>query len=119
MAWKEGGEAAHLTNEVVLMSLRDDALEDNLLGSIEAGRDVPTRFLPQRAMNPNIAEQMVRQYRLDEAKPNQNLTTFCTTQMEPQAVRLMTEALNTNAIDKSEYPKTAAMEDDCCSMIGH
>lgn len=101
------------------MSLGGDALEDSLLGSVEAGIDLPTRVLPDRAMNPNVAEEAVRQYRLDEAKPNQNLTTFCTTQMEPQAERLMTEALNTNAIDKSEYPKTAAMEDDCCSMIGH
>lgn len=97
----------------------DFALEDNFLGSIEAGYDLPTEYLPEHAINPNIAEEAVRQYRLNEAKPNQNLTTFCTTQMEPQADRLVSEALNTNAIDKSEYPKTAAMEDNCCAMIGH
>lgn len=97
----------------------EEALEDSILGSVVAGIDLPTDVLPDKAMNPNVAEQAVRQYRLNEAKPNQNLTTFCTTQMEPQAECLMTEAFNTNAIDKSEYPKTAAMEDNCCSMIGH
>ncbi|MBO6049751.1 MAG: hypothetical protein J6O91_00395, partial [Aeriscardovia sp.] len=84
-----------------------NATEENVLSSVEAGMDMPTEFMPLKATNPNIVEELIRQYRLNEAKPNQNLTTFCTTQMEPQATRLITEALNTNAIDKSEYPKTA------------
>lgn len=70
-------------------------------------------------MSSTVAAQLVEDYRLNEAKANQNLATFCTTQMDPQADELMKHALNTNAIDKSEYPKTAAMEDNCVSMIAH
>lgn len=98
---------------------KDAHWEENVLGSFASGIDLPTEVLPEHALTADVAEELCRQYRLNEAKPNQNLATFCTTQMEPQAVRLMTEALNTNAIDKSEYPKTAAMEDHCCAMIGH
>ena len=70
-------------------------------------------------MEPDLAEALVKDVRLDEAKANQNFATFCTTQMEPQADQLMLESLNTNAIDKSEYPKTAAIENYCASMLGH
>ncbi|KRL56399.1 glutamate decarboxylase [Furfurilactobacillus rossiae] len=94
-------------------------LEESFLGSVEAGKSLPTDTLPEEPMDADIAEQLVQHYRLNEAKANQNLATFCTTQMEPQADRLMTDALNTNAIDKSEYPKTAAMESYCVSMIAH
>lgn len=94
-------------------------LEQNFLGSVEAGKSLPTEELPEHPMPASIAAQLVQHYRLNEAKANQNLSTFCTTQMEPEADKLMTDALNTNAIDKSEYPKTAAMENYCVSMLAH
>lgn len=94
-------------------------LEQNFLGSVEAGKSLPTEELPEHPMPASIAAQLVQHYRLNEAKANQNLATFCTTQMEPEADKLMTDALNTNAIDKSEYPKTAAMENYCVSMLAH
>ncbi|WP_251546219.1 glutamate decarboxylase [Limosilactobacillus caecicola] len=97
----------------------NDALEQNWLGSVEAGEHLPEETMPEKAMNPNVAEQLIQHFRLNEAKANQNLATFCSTQMEPQADKLMASAMNTNAIDKSEYPKTAAMEDRCAAMIGH
>ncbi|MBQ1424780.1 MAG: hypothetical protein IIY98_01425, partial [Aeriscardovia sp.] len=52
-----------------------NATEENVLSSVEAGMDMPTEFMPFKATNPNIAEELIRQYRLNEAKPNQNLTT--------------------------------------------
>lgn len=94
-------------------------LEQNFLGSIESGQSLPTDEMPEHPMPAKVAEQLVQHYRLNEAKANQNLATFCTTEMEPEADELMTSALNTNAIDKSEYPKTAAMENYCVSMIAH
>ncbi|MBQ1556004.1 MAG: glutamate decarboxylase [Aeriscardovia sp.] len=118
---EESGELQKKSEEVLIEKEASEinATEENVLSSVEAGMDMPTEFMPLKATNPNIVEELIRQYRLNEAKPNQNLTTFCTTQMEPQATRLITEALNTNAIDKSEYPKTAAIEDNCVAMIGH
>lgn len=99
--------------------LDEIGLEQNFLGSIESGQSLPTDVMPEHPMPANIASQLVEHYRLNEAKANQNLATFCTTQMEPEAEKLMTNALNTNAIDKSEYPKTAAMENYCVSMLAH
>lgn len=99
--------------------LDEIGLEQNFLGSIESGQSLPTDVMPEHPMPANIASQLIEHYRLNEAKANQNLATFCTTQMEPEAEKLMTNALNTNAIDKSEYPKTAAMENYCVSMLAH
>lgn len=94
-------------------------LEKNFLGSIESGMSLPTDKMPEHPMAPDVAAQLVQHYRLNEAKADQNLATFCTTEMEPQADKLMLSALNTNAIDKSEYPKTAAMENYCVSFLAH
>ena len=107
------------TNSKTNMADIDNALEQNWLGSVESGEHLPEEEMPEKAMNPNVAEQLIQHFRLNEAKANQNLATFCSTQMEPQADKLMASAMNTNAIDKSEYPKTAAMEDRCAAMIGH
>lgn len=107
------------TNSETNMADIDNALEQNWLGSVESGEHLPDEVMHEKAMNPNVAEQLIQHFRLNEAKANQNLATFCSTQMEPQADKLMASAMNTNAIDKSEYPKTAAMEDRCCAMIGH
>ena len=98
---------------------KDDYFEDSFLGSKDAAKSMPKDFLPEEGMDPDLAKELIKHVRLDEAKADQNFATFCTTQMEPQAQDLMMSALNTNAIDKSEYPKTAAMENYCVSMIGH
>ena len=94
-------------------------LENSFLGSREAARSMPKECMPEEGMDPDLAEELIKHIRLDEAKADQNLATFCTTQMEHQADELMLSGLETNAIDKSEYPKTAAMENYCVSMLGH
>ncbi|MBU3851088.1 MAG: glutamate decarboxylase [Candidatus Paralactobacillus gallistercoris] len=94
-------------------------LEDSFLGSREAAKSMPKEVMPEEGMNPDLAETLIKHIRLNEAKADQNFATFCTTQMEPQADELMMSGLETNAIDKSEYPKTAAMENYCVSMLGH
>lgn len=99
--------------------MTEEYLEQSFLGSLEAGQSMPKATLPEKGMNPDTAETLVQHIRLNEAKADQNLATFCTTQMEPQADRLMMSAMETNAIDKSEYPKTAAMENYTISMIAH
>lgn len=99
--------------------MHTDYLESSFLGSREAARSMPKQVLPDEGMNPDTAETLVNHIRLNEAKADQNLATFCTTQMEPQADRLMLGSLETNAIDKSEYPKTTAMENYSISMIAH
>ena len=85
-------------------------LEDSFLGSKGSQRLLPNTKMPETPMYANLARDLIEHFRLNEAKANQNLATFCTTQMEKQADELILNSLNTNAIDKSEYPKTSAME---------
>lgn len=94
-------------------------LEASFLGSEGSQELLPNTKLPEGPMYANLARDLIKHFRLNEAKANQNLATFCTTQMEEQADALILDSLNTNAIDKSEYPKTAALENACISMIAH
>ena len=54
---------------------------------------------------------------LDEEILVLNLATFCQTFMEPEAVKLMSETLDKNMIDKSEYPRTQKMKKSLCKRI--
>ena len=64
-----------------------------------------------------MAYQLVQDQLLDEGNARLNLATFCQTYMEPEAVKLMTQTLEKNAIDKSEYPRTAEIENRCVNII--
>ena len=54
---------------------------------------------------------------IDEGNARQNMATFCQTYMEPEATKLMAETFEKNAIDKSEYPSTAEVEQACVNII--
>lgn len=101
------------------MEKKPEYLERTFLGSDAFKKPIAKDVLPQDGMDPDVAKTIVEHIRLNEAKADQNFATFCTTEMEKQADELMLEGLNTNAIDKSEYPRTAAMENYCVSMLGH
>jgi len=68
-------------------------------------------------VEPRIAYQVIKDQLLDEGNARLNLATFCQTYMEPEATKLMSETLEKNAIDKSEYPRTAEIENRCVNMI--
>lgn len=82
-----------------------------------SGEPMPKYKLPENSVDPGEAYQIIKDDILGEGNARQNLATFCQTYMEPQAVRLMSECLEKNAIDKSEYPRTAELENRCVNMI--
>lgn len=86
-------------------------------GSPDAARDLPKYRLAQKSMTPRNAYQLVSDELLDEGNSRLNLATFCQTYMEPEAVQLMQETLAKNEIDKSEYPRTAEIENRCVNII--
>lgn len=88
-----------------------------IFGSIGEGHDLPKYRLAQKPVEPRVAYQLVHDELLDEGNARLNLATFCQTYMEPEAVKLMTETLEKNAIDKSEYPRTTEIENRCVNMI--
>ncbi|GFH40535.1 glutamate decarboxylase [Lactococcus insecticola] len=88
-----------------------------IFGSDASKRDIPKYKLATEPIEPRIAYQLIKDELLDEGVARQNLATFCQTYMEPEATQLMGETLAKNAIDKSEYPRTAELENRCVNMI--
>lgn len=78
---------------------------------------LPKYRMKQDPTDPQIVYQIMKDGLLDEGNARQNLATFCQTYMEPLATKLLTECMEKNAIDKSEYPQTAELENRCVNMI--
>lgn len=88
-----------------------------IFGSKHEDEVLPSYHLGENSIEPRIAYQMIKDDLIDEGNSRENLATFCQTFMEPEAVRLMSETLDKNVIDKSEYPRTAEMENRCVNII--
>ncbi|MEX2783852.1 glutamate decarboxylase [Streptococcus sp. H49] len=88
-----------------------------IFGSVSEDHDLPKYKLNQTPVEPRIAYQVIKDQLLDEGNARLNLATFCQTYMEPEATQLMSETLEKNAIDKSEYPRTAEIENRCVNMM--
>ena len=88
-----------------------------IFGTRDEDEMLPSYKLGEQSMEPRVAYQMIKDDLLDEGKSRLNLATFCQTYLEPEAVKLMSETLDRNAIDKSEYPRTAEIENRCVNII--
>ncbi|MFD2386921.1 glutamate decarboxylase [Enterococcus rivorum] len=88
-----------------------------IFGSNAEGRLLSKYKLSQEPVHPKIAQQLIKDEIMDEGNARQNLATFCQTFMETEATELMAETLNKNAIDKSEYPRVAELENRCVNII--
>lgn len=94
----------------------NDYLEP-IFGTQAEGKILPKYRLAKQSIEPRVARQLVEDELLDEGNARQNLATFCQTFMEPEAVELMAQTLEKNAIDKSEYPQVTELEKRCVNMI--
>ncbi|MFV0529526.1 MAG: glutamate decarboxylase [Lachnospiraceae bacterium] len=81
--------------------------------------EIPTETLRADHVEPRLAYRMVKDELMDEGNARQNLATFCQSYMEDEATMLMAETLEKNAIDQSEYPRTAELESRCVRMIAN
>lgn len=81
--------------------------------------DIPKYTMRQQSLPPDVAYRLIKNELLDEGNARLNLATFCSTFMEDQAVQLMSETLEKNAIDKSEYPSTIELENRCVNIIAN
>ena len=89
-----------------------------IFGTVASDEGMPVERLGKSPVAPQVAAEMIREYLSTEGNAHQNLCTFVQTYMEPEAVQLMSETLEKNAIDKDEYPMTADLENRCVAMIG-
>lgn len=78
---------------------------------------LPTSTLFEDGTTSEIAYDSIKSYLVDEGNARQNLATFCQTYMDEEAVNLMSATLEKNAIDKSEYPRTAKVETYCVNIL--
>lgn len=90
---------------------------DPIFGNPHESHDLPKYKLAKKPMSSKVAYQMVKDELEDEGNARQNLATFCQTYMEPEAIKLMSDTLEKNAIDKSEYPRTTELENRCVNII--
>ena len=88
-----------------------------LFGSKQASENVIIDKLNKEPVSPDCAYRLVKDQLIDEGNARQNMATFCQTYMEPEATKLMAETFEKNAIDKSEYPSTAEVEQACVNII--
>ena len=81
------------------------------------GASMPRYRMPEDAIDPRVAAQLVRAELLLDGSARLNLATFVTTWMEPEAAALMAETFDKNMIDKDEYPQTAELEKRCVNIL--
>jgi len=78
---------------------------------------IPKYTLPKKSMLPETAYQVVHDESMLDGNARLNLATFVSTWMDEQADKLYAEAYDKNAIDKDEYPQTAAIETYCWRIL--
>ena len=78
---------------------------------------IPKNRMPDAEAPPESVYRLIHDELLLDGSSRLNMATFVTTWMEPQAERLMAEALDKNMIDKDEYPQTAELEMRCVNML--
>ncbi len=96
-----------------------DSFDTPLFGTLEADSPIPKNVIGDQPLEPALAYQLIKDELMNEGNARLNLATFCQTYMEEEAVKLMSETLEKNAIDKTEYPQTAEIEHRCINMISH
>lgn len=105
----------------MLFSRDDKELKDTyrtpIFGTEEEDVEMPRYSISKKSMQPRVAYRLVKDELMDEGNARLNLATFCQTYMEDEAIKLMSETLEKNAIDKSEYPQTAELENRCVNII--
>lgn len=74
--------------------------------------------MPHQSMPGEVAYQLVHDEAMLDGNARLNLATFVTTWMDDYARRIMTETMDKNMIDKTEYPQTAEIERRCVNILG-
>ena len=94
-----------------------DAVLATAYGRRGMTRPVPKHRLPDHAMAPDTAYNIIHDELMLDGNSRLNMATFVTTWMEPQAEKLMAECFAKNMIDKDEYPQTAEIEKRCVNIV--
>eukprot|EP01111_Echinosteliopsis_oligospora_P001295 TRINITY_DN1195_c0_g1_i1.p1 TRINITY_DN1195_c0_g1~~TRINITY_DN1195_c0_g1_i1.p1 ORF type:complete len:548 (-),score=152.47 TRINITY_DN1195_c0_g1_i1:46-1689(-) len=78
---------------------------------------VPKFTMPTESMPAKVAFQIVHDELTLDGNPAQNLASFVSTWMEPEAEQLILESMTKNFADFDEYPQTQVIHQRCVSML--
>ncbi|MBY8857607.1 glutamate decarboxylase [Nocardia sp. CA2R105] len=90
---------------------------DDLFATSPFRYGAPKSEFPSSEIHAEAAYQIVHDELMLDGVSRMNLATFCTTWVEDQVRRLMSESLDKNIVDKDEYPQTAELEARCTRML--
>jgi glutamate decarboxylase len=96
---------------------RGAAMLDVIYATGDSPRSVPKYKIPREERSPRAAYGLIHDELLLDGNARQNLATFCTTWIEPEAQMLMSECIDKNMCDKDEYPQTAEIENRCVHIL--
>ena len=88
-----------------------------VFGTDEEARVAPKYEMPAGMMPGDVAYQIVHDEAMVDGNSRLNLATFVTTWMDDYARKVMTENMDKNMIDKTEYPQTAEIERRCVNIL--
>ena len=88
-----------------------------VVGTDEESRVSQKFELPAGMMPGEVAYQIVHDEAMLDGNSRLNLATFVTTWMDDYARKVMTENMDKNMIDKTEYPQTAEIERRCVNIL--
>jgi glutamate decarboxylase len=94
-----------------------DQISVNPMFTRDSESTIPRWRIPDDEMRSDTAYQIIHDEIFLDGNARQNLATFVTTWMEPEATQLYMEAFDKNMIDKDEYPQTAAIEERCLHIV--
>jgi len=106
-----------MLHKKIKQSAVGETITSSKLSINEDGQQTPKYKIPENSMSARSAYQIVHDECMLDGNARLNLATFVTTWMEPEAKQLMTETMDKNMIDKSEYPQTAEIEKRCVNII--
>jgi len=75
---------------------------------------IPKYSLPERSVSGKVAYELSL-----DGKPAQNLATFCTTWMEPEADQLIGQGVHYNLADEDEYPHVIQIQERCVNILAN
>jgi glutamate decarboxylase len=81
--------------------------------------ELPKFRLPQGQSSASVAYQLTEDELMLDGNERQNLATFCGTWYEPEVIKIMSDAVGKNMIDKDEYRHSAELEERCVHMIAN
>ncbi len=95
----------------------EEELISPIYGSRSMSRPLPKYRLPEESLPAPLAYQLVHDQLNLDMKPDQNLASFCTTWMEPEAEKLILESMRFNLANEEEYPHVIQVEERCVNML--